>query len=431
MYERFYQLRERPFALSPDPEYLFPSSVHRLGLDYLRYGIEGHAGFVVITGEIGSGKTTLLQALLRNLDAETTVARLLNTILEPRELLEAIMLDLGVDTTGMSKPLLLRELARILVQQRSQERRVILVIDEAQNLSLPSLEEVRMLSNFETEKSKLIQIILVGQPELRDRLTLPELEQLRQRVTVTYHIQPLDATETQGYINHRLRRAALGPPLQFTRDVTDLVYVGSRGVPRMINVICDSTLLFGYANERRIIDSSLVRSVLDELETSGVLKRWPSHFSPAAGAATAVATQVPSNESSLPNQAAEAPGDEHPPTVAELMRPGTERVGGRDPAACDEADDRACLERTPNAAFKPVVNQTPEKSPIRWTPALAASPIIPPLADALALTHAATPLAAARLKAPAARRRSEPPTVWERFKRLMLDVPGTELEDRL
>ena len=431
MYERFYQLRERPFALSPDPEYLFPSSVHRLGLDYLRYGIEGHAGFVVITGEIGSGKTTLLQALLRNLDAETTVARLLNTILEPRELLEAIMLDLGVDTTGMSKPLLLRELARILVQQRSQERRVILVIDEAQNLSLPSLEEVRMLSNFETEKSKLIQIILVGQPELRDRLTLPELEQLRQRVTVTYHIQPLDATETQGYINHRLRRAALGPPLQFTRDVTDLVYVGSRGVPRMINVICDSTLLFGYANERRIIDSSLVRSVLDELETSGVLKRWPSDFLPAAGTATAVATQAPSNERSLLDQPSEAPGDEHLPIIAELMRPRTARVGERDSAAYHGADDRARVERTPNAAFKPVVNQTPEKSPIRWTPALAASPIIPPLADALALTHAATPVAAARLQAPAARLRSEPPTVWERFKRLMLDVPGTELEDRL
>ena len=172
MYERFYELRERPFALSPDPDYLYPSRVHREALDYLRYGLESHAGFVVITGEIGSGKTTLLQTLLRGLDSQTTVGRIVNTMLEPRELLETIMIDFGLDPAGRSKPLLLRDLAQYLVDQRLAGRLVLLVIDEAQNLSLAALEELRMLSNLETEKSKLLQIVLVGQPNLRDKLAV-------------------------------------------------------------------------------------------------------------------------------------------------------------------------------------------------------------------------------------------------------------------
>jgi general secretion pathway protein A len=271
MYERFYELRERPFALSPDPDYLYPSRVHREALDYLRYGLESQAGFVVITGEIGSGKTTLLQTLLRGLDSDTTVGRIVNTMLEPRELLETIMIDFGLDPTGRSKPIMLRDLAQYLVDQRLAGRLVLLVIDEAQNLSLAALEELRMLSNLETEKSKLLQIVLVGQPNLRDKLAAPELEQLRQRITVSYHLQPLDAEETVHYINHRLRRAALGAPLEFPRDATDLIHGRSRGVPRIINVICDAALVFGYAEERRQVDVALVSEVLAELETTGIL----------------------------------------------------------------------------------------------------------------------------------------------------------------
>jgi putative secretion ATPase (PEP-CTERM system associated) len=271
MYERFYELRERPFALSPDPDYLYPSRVHREALDYLRYGLESHAGFVVITGEIGSGKTTLLQTLLRGLDAQTTVGRIVNTMLEPRELLETIMIDFGLDPAGRSKPIMLRDLAEYLVDQRLAGRLILLVIDEAQNLSLAALEELRMLSNLETEKSKLLQIVLVGQPNLRDKLAAPELEQLRQRITVSYHLSPLDAEETAKYINHRLRRASTGVPLEFPRDVTDIVHTRSRGVPRIINVICDATLVFGYAEERRQIDAALMADVLVELEATGVL----------------------------------------------------------------------------------------------------------------------------------------------------------------
>jgi putative secretion ATPase (PEP-CTERM system associated) len=285
MYERFFDLRERPFALSPDPEYLYPSRVHREALDYLRYGLESHAGFVVITGEIGSGKTTLLQTLQRGLDSETTVVRIVNTMLEPRELLETILIDLGLDPAGHSKPVLLRDLAQYLVDQRLAGRLVLLVIDEAQNLSLAALEELRMLSNLETEKSKLLQIVLVGQPNLRDKLASPELEQLRQRITVSYHLHPLDEEEVANYINHRLRRAALGAPLEFPRDATVAIHARSRGVPRIINVICDAALVFGYAEERRQIDLPLIREVLTELETTGVL--------PASAPAPPVATPVP------------------------------------------------------------------------------------------------------------------------------------------
>ena len=287
MYERYFQLRERPFALSPDPEYLYPSRVHQEALSYLRYGIEGHAGFVVITGEIGSGKTTMLQSLLGRLDRNTTVARLVNTMLDARELLEAIVLDFGMDPTGMSKPVLLHRLGQFLVQQRQAGRLTLLVIDEAQNLSLPALEEIRMLSNLETEKSKLIQIVMIGQPDLRDKLALPQLEQLRQRITVSYHLQPLDAGETHNYINHRLRRAAIGAPVEFSREVTDVIYARSRGVPRIINVIADATLLFAYGVDRRDIDLSIVREALEELDATGVLASYHAEGGHPEAAATA------------------------------------------------------------------------------------------------------------------------------------------------
>jgi putative secretion ATPase (PEP-CTERM system associated) len=266
MYERFYGLRERPFSLTPDPSYLYPSRVHKEALSHLRYGIEGHAGFIVITGEIGCGKTTMLQTVLRSLDKKTSIARLMNTMLDARELLQAIMLDFGLEPRpDAPKPYLVRELARFLVDQRNNGRLSLLVIDEAQNLSVSALEEVRMLSNLETEKSKLIHIILVGQPNLRDTLARPKLEQLRQRVTVSYHLSPLTADDTHAYVNHRLKHASVGAPLTFPRDVTNVIHEHSRGVARMINVIADAVLLYGYGSDKHAIDVLLTREVLGEL----------------------------------------------------------------------------------------------------------------------------------------------------------------------
>jgi len=270
MYERFYGFRERPFSLTPDPSYLYPSRVHREALSHLRYGIEGHAGFTVITGEIGCGKTTLLQTVLRSLDRKTSISRLMNTMLDARELLEAIMLDFGLDVGhGRSKPYLIRDLAQFLVDERKAGRLALLIIDEAQNLSVSALEEVRMLSNFETEKSKLIQIVLVGQPNLRDLLGRHDLEQLRQRVTVSYHIEPLTADETHAYINHRLRHASVAaPPLTFSRPVTDVIHAHSRGVARTINVIADAVLLYGYGSDKSVIDLELTHEVVSDLGLS-------------------------------------------------------------------------------------------------------------------------------------------------------------------
>lgn len=285
MYERFYDLRERPFSLSPDPDYLYPSRVHTEALSYIRYGIEGHAGFVVITGEIGSGKTTLLQAAMRSMDSRISLARLVNTMLDARELIEAIMLDFGLDPQpDRSKPHLLQELAKFLVDQRTAGRLPLLIIDEAQNLSPAALEEVRMLSNLETEKSKLIQIILVGQPNLHEMLDRPQLEQLRQRITVRYHLRALDPDETSSYINHRLQRAALGAPLVFSKEVTDLIGQASRGLPRKINIIADAVLLFGYGEDKHTIDPPLVHEVIEELEANGILGSGPAAIDPAPAA---------------------------------------------------------------------------------------------------------------------------------------------------
>jgi putative secretion ATPase (PEP-CTERM system associated) len=326
MYERFYNLRERPFALSPDPEYLYLSRVHREALDHLRYGVESRAGFTIITGEIGAGKTTLLQSLLQRVDERTVVARIVNTTLEPRELLETILIDFGLETAGKSKPALLRDLGQFLVQLRTQGRRPLLVVDEAQNLTPASLEEVRLLSNLETEKSKLLQILLVGQPNLRDTIASPELEQFRQRVAVSYHLTALDAPDTAAYINYRLEHAAIGEPMRFPIDAAELVHGLSGGVPRIINVICDAALVYGYAEERRNIDRALVQEVVRELESTGVLRQnLPAGHVPAAARRDGLALVA---GPSLVAQTGEKSAVSAPPVAtegAEALRPDRER----------------------------------------------------------------------------------------------------------
>jgi len=310
MYERFYNLRERPFALSPDPEYLYLSRVHSEALDSIRYGIESRAGFIVVTGEIGAGKTTLLQTVLQRLDDRAVIARIVNTMLDPRELLEAIALDFGLNDISKSKPVLVRDLGLFLVEQRRQGRRPLLVIDEAQNLSPHALEEVRLLSNLETEKSKLLQIVLAGQPNLRDTIAAPALEQFRQRIAVSYPLMPLEPADTAAYINYRLEHAALGEPLRFPPDACRVIHQISGGVPRIINVVCDAALVFGYAEEQHSIDRAMIDEVVTELEETGIVRRAPQTATgvaqPAAAPATASAAAVPAGTISTPTVAAAA-----------------------------------------------------------------------------------------------------------------------------
>jgi len=409
MYERFYHLRERPFSLSPDPDYLYPSRVHSEALGYLRYGIEGHAGFIVITGEIGSGKTTLLQSALRGLDRQTSVSRLVNTMLDARELIEAIMLDFGLDPgIGKSKPQLLHELARFLVSQRQAGRLALLVIDEAQNLSLSALEEVRMLSNLETEKSKLIQIALVGQPNLRDLMARPELEQLRQRVTVRYHLQSLDSEETHAYVNHRLKRAAIGVPLEMSRDVTDLIHLHSQGLPRKINVIADAILLFGYGEERHTIDVDLAHEVVEELEATGVI--------------------AAPNGAPLPT-APPPPSVMGPALATHALNARESQVTERERQLAEQqrilAEEYRLLRLHRDAPSQPAAPMQAQATRPAWTPSSRPAPT-PQSASA----RVASPRAAATMSTPAPRAiRHEPepaPGIWTRLRRTLL-TPGKPL----
>lgn len=404
MYERFYNLRERPFSLSPDPDYLYPSRVHTEALNYLRYGIEGHAGFVVITGEIGSGKTTLLQTAMRGLDTRTSVARLVNTMLDARELIEAIMLDFGLDPQpGQSKPHLLRDLARFLVDQRSTGRLPLLIIDEAQNLSQAALEEVRMLSNLETEKSKLIQIILVGQPNLHDVLGRPELEQLRQRITVRYHLRPLDPDETSSYINHRLHKAAIGAPLVFPKEVTDLIGEASHGLPRKINVIADAVLLFGYGEDKHTVDAALVREVIAELEATGVL---------ASSGAGAPATPAPSATAPTPEAAAAAAAAAR--AAADATAAAQRALAGREAALAARERELADRHRMITEQYRLLKQQQAATQPaVSWPPKRPAAAAAAPAAAPAMFGHESP---------------QRTPSVWTRLRRSLLGF-GKLLED--
>ena len=263
MYESFYGFKENPFRMTPDSKFFYPSPKHTEALSSLLYTIQQRKGFVVITGEIGAGKTTVCQTLLRKLDLNTRVARILNTHLTNRELLVAILEDLEIPYNGGTKGKLLSQLYDYLITEALKGVNVVILIDEAQNLTPTVLEEVRMLSNLETEKEKLIQIILVGQPQLKEKLKLPRLEQLRQRVVLHYHISPLDLQETKEYIRHRLSIAG-GSPGLFEEEAIDRIYAFSKGVPRLVNLICDSALLTGFLYERKSIAPQVMDEVIRE-----------------------------------------------------------------------------------------------------------------------------------------------------------------------
>ena len=265
MYLSFYGLSEKPFNLTPDAGFVYLSQIHREVLGHLLFGINNRKGFICITGEVGSGKTTLCRVLLNQLDENTEVAFVLNSYLTEFELLKTINEDLGIATTGRTRKELIDELNRYLIEQNSKGKNIIVIIDEAQNLSIPVLEQLRMLSNLETEKEKLLQIILVGQPELNKLLQNEKIRQLNQRITVRHHLTPLTKDELKEYIYHRLNIAGSKGNIVFTEGAIGEIFRFSRGIPRAINVICDQALLVGYVMNSLRITKAMIRKAVCEV----------------------------------------------------------------------------------------------------------------------------------------------------------------------
>lgn len=266
MYLDFYGLKEKPFSVTSDPNFLYLSKKHQEAISHMQYGIEERMGFLEITGEIGTGKTTICKGLLNTLDEHTKTAFILNSNLSEIQLLQAIVQDFGIQIKNKQKITLLNELNRFLLEQLKMKNNSVLIIDEAQNLKPSILEQIRLLSNLETEKEKLLQIILVGQPELKEKLASRELAQLRQRIAIRYHISPLGRDEVEGYINHRLKVAGSENNDFFKDKAMDEIYKFSRGVPRLINILCDKTLLAGYVKEKKTIDGPMVKKSAREIE---------------------------------------------------------------------------------------------------------------------------------------------------------------------
>jgi general secretion pathway protein A len=265
MYEAFYGLTEKPFNLTPDPRFLYLSEKHKEAFAHLLYGIKNHSGFVMVSGEVGTGKTTICRTLINQLDEDTEVAFIFNPCLSPEDLLRRINEEFGIKTTASTAKELIDELNAHLLERTKQGKNCVLIVDEAQNLAPDVLEQVRLLSNLETETRKLFQIVLIGQPELLDNLHLPELRQLNQRITARYHLLPLGADELVQYIAYRLRVAGGRRKIRFTRKAIKVLYKETGGTPRIINSICDRALLIGYTEELHEITHSIIRRAAKEI----------------------------------------------------------------------------------------------------------------------------------------------------------------------
>jgi general secretion pathway protein A len=265
MYQEFYGLREKPFALTPDPQFLFLSESHRTAMESLLYGIYQREGFTVLTGDIGTGKTTLCRALLVKVDPRVKTALIFNSFLTEEELLESILQDLGLPVKGRSRKKLIDDLNKFLLLQLSEGNHVVLIVDEAQNLSLPVLEQIRMLSNLETEKEKMLQIILLGQLELEEKLQSSELKQLNQRIAIRNRLLPLTRAETEGYIYQRLLIAGARGNVTFSNPALSDIYKFSKGIPRLINLLCDRALLAGFVDQTCQIDQVIIQQAKKSL----------------------------------------------------------------------------------------------------------------------------------------------------------------------
>ncbi len=280
MYETFYRLKEKPFTLLPDPGFLYLSKQHRMALTLLEYGLTSQAGFTVISGEIGAGKTTLIRHLLNNMDQEYTVGLITNTHRGFGELLQWVLQAYGIEHKGMDKVEMHQRFIDFIIDEYAHNRRTVLIVDEAQNMDAETLEELRMLSNINADKDVALQVVLSGQRELRDTLRSPELVQFAQRITVDYHLEPLNEEETAGYIRHRMEVAG-GDPDTFTERACAAVYRYSNGVPRLINLLCDTALVCGYADQTLRIGAVLVTDVAREKQQGGIFPVFePAEYQP-------------------------------------------------------------------------------------------------------------------------------------------------------
>mgnify|MGYP001191754880 CR=1 FL=1 len=298
MYETFFKLRGKPFQLNPDPAFFYGSRGHRRAMAYLEYGLHQSEGFIVITGEIGAGKTTIVRSLLEQLDPERVVAaNIVSTQIDAHDMLRMVAAAFGVPSRNLDKAGLLLAIETYLVSITAAGKRALLIVDEAQNLTPAAVEELRMLSNFQLEDHALLQSFLVGQPEFRDIMQRPEMQQLRQRVIASYHLGPLDAQETQGYIEHRLSHVGWASDPSFEPGAFSAIYAYSGGIPRRINTLCDRLMLSAFLGERHGITENDVREVIEELKEEFASARArpvsTPHFGAGADAANAtVALQL-------------------------------------------------------------------------------------------------------------------------------------------
>ena len=294
MYESFYGFREKPFSLLPDCGFLYLSGKHRMALTLLEYGLMNQAGFAVISGDIGTGKTTLIRQLLNSMDPAIKVGLISNTHQAFGDLMKWIALAFDLPHQGRNKVQLYQDFMDFIIQEYARGRRTLLIIDEAQNMSAETLEELRMLSNVNADKDQVLQIMLVGQRELRDTLRRPDLVQFAQRIGVDYHLEPLSEQETSDYIRHRCRTAG-GPVGLFSDQSCRQVYRFTAGVPRLINLLCDTALVYGYAEQRQKVDAALIKDVAQDKQKGGLFQSQASDPGKEPASATKPPAGAPSS----------------------------------------------------------------------------------------------------------------------------------------
>jgi len=297
MYKEYFNLTDKPFELLPNPRFLFMSSTHRRAMNYLQYGFDERAGFILLTGDIGSGKTTLLRELINRLDQQAVIARVFNTQIDPVQMLGLINMDFGLEVNSLDKVTLLKNLNDFLIERYAHNERPLLIIDEAQNLTKATMEEIRLLSNLESDSEKLLQIIMVGQPELQTLLHQEDLTQLRQRLSVSCHLGRLAPQETMDYFLHRLECAGNRTAVTIPEPAFALIHDVCNGVPRLINILGDYLLLAAFSDQITELSLEFIQEVIAELRTSVAF---------AAASAPGQATAAPTSEGVIPPEIQEA-----------------------------------------------------------------------------------------------------------------------------